>query len=246
MFNNDRAIALDYDLTDTNLMSFANALQISDTFFPVGMYNFSHGLETFVQSGLVNDFESVVSLLKDILSNQIGPADCVALANVYRAGKEPDVSTILLVDEMLYSMKLSNESRESSVKTGKCLLSNMLLMLSDKLTLSKFNDRVCAKDTPGNYAVVLGLSGYLLGISCSQVMIMELYSFCVSFVSAAMRLLRINHYESIKIINGLNPLFLEIVKENIYKTPNEMFSCTPLVDVMSIKHEQATTRMFLS
>ena len=111
--------SLRYDVQETHLKSFAKALQISDTFFPVGMFNFSHGLESFVQEDMVKDKDDVVTLLGDILSHQIAPADCVALANSYRAAEQFDLNTLLLVDEMLYAMKLTIENRECSVKTGK-------------------------------------------------------------------------------------------------------------------------------
>ena len=246
MSNNGKKISLRYDVQETHLKSFAKALQISDTFFPVGMFNFSHGFESFVQEEMVKDKDDVVVLLEDILSHQIAPADCVALANGYRAAEQSDLNTLLLVDEMLYAMKLTIENRECSVKTGKCLLSNILLMVPENLIICDFNEKVRVGASPGNYAVALGLGGYLLGITCSEVMMIELYSFCVSFVSAAMKLVQIDHYTAVKIINDLQPLLVDIIKKNIHKVPGEMYSCAPLADIMSIKHEQATARMFLS
>ena len=61
-----------------------------------------------------------------------------------------------------------------------------------------------------------------------------------------MRLIKMDHVMAIKIINKLQPLFVEIIQKNIYKIPDEMYSCAPLVDIMSIKHERADVRMFLS
>jgi urease accessory protein len=237
---------LKYDVREAHLKSFAKALQISDTFFPVGMFNFSHGFESFVQEEMVTDEGDVVALLGDILSHQIAPADCVALANGYRAAEQSDLNALLLIDEMLYAMKLTIESRECSVKTGKCLLSNILLMVPGNSILGDFNKKVSAGASPGNYAIALGLGGYLMGITCSEVMMIELYSFCVSLISAAMKLVQLDHYTAIKIINDLQPLLVDTIKENIHKAPDEMYSCAPLVDIMSIKHEQATVRMFLS
>ncbi|MCR4290854.1 MAG: hypothetical protein NUV86_11410 [Candidatus Scalindua sp.] len=243
---NVKKTPLKCDVQETHLKSFAKALQISDTFFPVGMFNFSHGLESFVQEEMIKNVDDVVGLLDDILSHQIAPADCVALANSYRAAEQSDLNTLLLVDEMLYAMKLTIENRECSVKTGKCLLSNILLMVPEHLIIRDFNEKVRAGVSPGNYAVALGLGGYLLGITCSEVMMIELYSFCVSFVSAAMKLVQIDHYTAIKIINDRQSLLVDIIKKNIHKVPDEMHSCAPLVDIVSIKHEQATVRMFLS
>ena len=55
----DKETPLRYDVQETHLKSFVKALQISDTFFPVGMYNFSHGLESFVQEEMVKDVDDV-------------------------------------------------------------------------------------------------------------------------------------------------------------------------------------------
>jgi urease accessory protein len=241
-----KKIPLTYNVHEAQLKSFATALQISDTFFPVGMFNFSHGFESFVQEEMVRNEDDVVALLGDILSHQIAPADCVALVNGYRAAEQSDLNTLLFVDEMLYAMKLTTESRECSVKTGKCLLSNILLMVPENPILRDFSKKISEGASPGNYAVTLGLGGYFMGITCSEVMMIELYSFCVSLISAAMKLIQIDHYTAIKIINDLQPLLVDIIKKNIHKTPEEMYSCAPLVDIMSIKHEQATVRMFLS
>lgn len=246
MNDNGKKTPLNGDVHDWHLKTFVRALQISDTFFPVGMYNFSHGLESFVQVEIVKNVDDLVFLLKDIITHQIAPADCVALANAYRVAEQNDLNMLLHIDEMLYTMKLSGEIREGSLKTGKCLLSNLLLMISDRIILRDFNEMVRAGVSPGNYAVVLGFGGYLLGIPCPEVMMIKLYSFCVSFVGAAMRLIKMDHYRAIKIISELQPLFTDIIKKNIYKTPEEMYSCAPLADIMSIKHEKATVRMFLS
>ncbi len=246
MSNNGKKTPPNGKVRDQRLKTFVRALQISDTFFPVGMYHFSHGLESFVQREIVRDVDDLVCLLKDILMHQIAPVDGVALANAYRAAEQSDLNTLLRIDEMLYVMKLPGEIREGSVKTGKCLLANLLLMISDRIILRDFHEMVRTGASPGNYAVVLGFGGYLLEIDCPEVMMMALYSFCVSFVGAAMRLMKMDHYKSLKIISDLQSLLADMIQKNIYKTTEEMYSCAPLADIMSVKHEKATVRMFLS
>lgn len=246
MSNNARKKPRNWEVQGQQLKTFARALQISDTFFPVGMYHFSHGLESFVQRELVKDADDLVCLLEDILVYQIAPVDGVALANAYRVAEQSDVNTLLRIDEMLYIMKLPNEIREGSVKTGKCLLTNLLFMVSDRIILRDFHEMVRTGVSPGNYAVALGLGGYLLGMTCPEVMMVAFYSFCVSFVGAAMRLMKMDHYVALKMISELQDLFTDMIRQNIYKTPEEMYSCAPLADIMSVKHEKATVRMFLS
>src|SRR3990172_11794004 len=91
--NNGGKIPLRWDVQEPHLKTFASALQISDSFFPVGMYNFSHSLESFVQMELVKDLDDLSLLLNDILIHQIAPADCVALVNAYRAAEKSDLNS---------------------------------------------------------------------------------------------------------------------------------------------------------
>ncbi len=71
-------------------VSFLNALQLSDTFFPTGLYTLSHGLEAFVQAGLASK-GNVEVLLRDYLENVLGPADGVAVSHAHRATEERDL-----------------------------------------------------------------------------------------------------------------------------------------------------------
>ena len=60
-------------------------LQLSDSFFPTGMYTMSNGLEALFYSNkksIANPM-ALLNLLKVYIENQIGPADCTALGAAY-------------------------------------------------------------------------------------------------------------------------------------------------------------------
>ena len=61
------------DKMDTQEISI---LQISDSFFPTGMYTTSNGLETLFYSKKINDANELRDLIKVYIEHQIGPADC--------------------------------------------------------------------------------------------------------------------------------------------------------------------------
>jgi urease accessory protein len=58
-------------------------LQLSDSFFPTGMYSMSNGLEAIFYSGNKMKAEELLELIATLLQYQIGPADCTALGNAY-------------------------------------------------------------------------------------------------------------------------------------------------------------------
>ena len=73
------------DFSDLSLM------QISDSFFPTGLYTMSNGLETLFSEKRIASIDELYELIQTNIVQQIGPADCVALANAYNftGSKDP-------------------------------------------------------------------------------------------------------------------------------------------------------------
>ena len=77
------------DLSELTLM------QLSDSFFPSGLYTMSNGLETIFDEKRVSSEGDVYDFLEVTLEQQLGPADSVALSNAYDCAKNEDISGII-------------------------------------------------------------------------------------------------------------------------------------------------------
>jgi len=100
------------DFSDLSLM------QISDSFFPTGLYTMSNGLETLFSEKRIASIDELYELIQTNIVQQIGPADCVALANAYNFTGSKDVERIIECDKLLFSMKLVKELREATCRSG--------------------------------------------------------------------------------------------------------------------------------
>ena len=89
-------------------------LQLSYFFFPTGMYTMSNGLETLFYSKKIKMANELRDLIKVYIEHQIGPADCNALGNAYECADKLDLSKLIKVDQIIYSMKLVSEIRDAS------------------------------------------------------------------------------------------------------------------------------------
>ena len=74
------------DLSELTLM------QLSDSFFPSGLYTMSNGLETIFDEKRALSEGDVYDFLEVTLEQQLGPADSVALSNAYDCAKNEDIS----------------------------------------------------------------------------------------------------------------------------------------------------------
>lgn len=225
-------------------VEFLNALQLSDSFFPTGLYTLSHGFEAFVQAGLASK-EDLEALLRDYLENVLGPADGVALSHAHRAAEGRDLGCLLEVDRRLLAMKLIRETREASRRVGRRILTTTIALNPDSL-LVEYRLAVDAGACPGNAAVVLGAVAAALGIARREALLIELYTFSTSLLGAAMRLIRLDHEEAQCILARLKPVMVRVAEENLDRSPSEMRAFAPLIDIMGMAHERARIRLFIS
>ncbi|HEU4468137.1 MAG TPA: urease accessory protein, partial [Nitrososphaeraceae archaeon] len=69
-------------------------LQISDSFFPTGLYATSSGLEVLSQLKKLKD-KDVTEFIATYLKQVMGPSDCTALGNAYQSCKRRDMTSLL-------------------------------------------------------------------------------------------------------------------------------------------------------
>ena len=228
-----------------NDTAFLRTLQLADSFFPTGMVTLSHGLEAFVDEGLVSTSEDFSALLSDYLRHQLGPTDAVALANAHEAAERSDIVTVVEVDHALISMKLAKEAREGSVKTGRRLLATARRLSSSKV-VDQLADAADAGETPGNYAIAWGAVAAALGIPRREAMLAELHAFSVALLAAAIRMGRLTYLQAQDVLKDASEAIAEVVEESIERSLGEMRSFAPMIDLMAMHHQRAERRLFVS
>jgi urease accessory protein len=238
-------------LQPSPLTSLVSVLQLSDSAFPSGRYTLSYGLETLVQSGHLTvpaDDSTLLTLLGDTIRFGAAPSDGVALACAHRAldrEGEADLDLVSEVDERLTAVKLPREAREASTRTGRAVLATATAAI-DRGGLFGFAERVRRGLSPGNHAVVIGLLSASLGVPRGDAVVGELYAFASGWVAAAVRLALVDHRVAQALLHRLRPVIADAAGDVINRGVEQISSCTPLLDAVSMRHEQAELRLFAS
>ena len=206
----------------------------------------SNGLETLFDEKRLTDADDIETFISSLITNQLGPADCVALSNAYDFASSRDVEKIISVDRTLYSMKLIKEVREAVCRSGSQMLKCIRVLVNDNDILNDYSDAVKNSETPATHPIVTALSCNILGIEKKRASLLMLYGFSTSMVGASLRLGLIDHLQSQKIIHHLKPLVKRTVEDNITKKLNEMWQFAPEADVVQILHEQKFSKMFIT
>ena len=229
----------------TDIYEQLGIMQLSDSFFPSGLYATSNGLEILVHDRKIKNANELRELIKVFQSQQIGPADCVALCNAYDFIENDDFEKIIQVDNTLYAMKLVKEIRETSTRSGIQLIKCIKSFKDDKF-LKLYSNSITKQTCSGIYPVSFAIAANSLGIKKQQAATMLLYGFTVSVVGAALRMGVIEHFEAQKIIDELKNEISSIVQQNLKKSLEEMWQFAPELDIVQISHEKMNQKMFIT
>jgi urease accessory protein len=220
-------------------------MQLSDSFFPTGMYSMSNGLEAIFYSGKKIKAEELRELVKTYLEYQIGPADCTALGNAYEHAARSDLLKLLEVDRVIFSMKLVQEIRDASIRSGTQLV-RCIRSFSDNKILGQYDNAIRGGQAFGPYPVALAVAANAFLIPKEKAALVMLYSFSVSIVGAALRLGMLQHFDGQKVIDELKPTIVKVTKANINRPIEGMWQFAPSIDIIQISHERMNSKMFIT
>jgi urease accessory protein len=227
------------DMADLSMM------QLSDSFFPTGMYSMSNGLEAIFYSGKKMKSEELRELVKTYLEYQIGPADCTALGNAYEYASRSNLPKLLEVDRAIFSIKLVQEIRDASIRSGTQLV-RCIRSFSDNKILGQYEDAIRGGKAFGPYPAALAVAANAFLIPKEKAALMMLYSFSVSIVGAALRLGMLQHFDGQKVIDELKPTIVKVTKANINRPIEGIWQFAPSIDVIQIAHERMNSKMFIT
>ena len=88
-------------------------MQLSDSFFPTGLYATSNGLEFLFSNNEIKGLEDIKNMIKVNIEQQIGPSDCIALSHAFMNAEKKDFKEIIQADEIAFIMKTNKRDKKS-------------------------------------------------------------------------------------------------------------------------------------
>jgi len=221
-------------------------MQLSDSFFPTGIFATSNGLEFLFKEKKIQGMKDLTELIEISINQQIGPSDCVALANVIDGANKNDFDKVIEADNIVFATKPIKEIRNASVRSGVQLIKCVSEFVNDNKILNQYQDNITKNKARGVFPVAFAVCCNALEIKKEKSMAMMLYGFTVSIVGAALRLGLIQHFEGQKIIHSIKPVISKTIKEYSNKSLLEIWQFAPQVDITQMSHEKMDSKMFIT
>ena len=213
--------------------------------FPVGAFSYSHGLEYAVEAGLVTNVDELEEWLEAILRYGTGRVDSMHFRAAYQATEDDLPNVIELSSAMIGTNELSKEGHSQ----GRAFIRTVELawgcgLPGEWLTTA---DRTESSIT---YPVAVALTCRRQSIPIRCALTAYLQAFVSNLVSAAVRLIPIGQTGGQAVVSHMAAVVGEVVDEVLQfctgGLAGDLGSSTPMLDWVSMQHENQYTRLFRS
>lgn len=218
---------------------------MTDSAFPVGTFSFSNGLETASHIGLVRDGATLEEYASSA-ARQAAFSDGVAALMAWRAANDGDYGRIVDVDRGIILFKMNDEARMMLCRMGKKMAELSERLFADGSLMGRWLADIRASVTPGTYPVAQGIAFALAGLGEEELFASHQYGVINMILSAALRCVRVSHYDTQRILLRLSEHTPEHYARARIMTFDDMNSFVPEMDIMASMHEKGNMRMFMN
>ena len=230
--------------SDNRSGSLARFLQFGDSMFPIGGFSFSCGLESAVQTGVVDDRATLHAFARTALE-QAARGDGIALIAAHRAAVASDVEALIAIDRQAFARKPSDEARTMSTRMGRKFTEIGVEVIGAPL-IRTWLARIVEGVTPGCYPIALAVNFAAQGLSAREAFLVHHYGVATAILGAALRLIRVSHVDTQAILYDLNAGVDAAYETAAAARLSDMAGFAPLSDILAAVHAKAHVRLFMN
>jgi urease accessory protein len=222
----------------------ARLLQFGDSMFPIGAFAFSGGLEAAIQKGVVIDARTLFEFARTATA-QAAAGDGIALIHAHRAARAGDLDEVAGIDQRVFARKLSSESRMMSVRMGR-KAAELGAQVTGAPLVAAWRDCIESGATPGCHPLSLAVNFAAQDLPARDAFVAHHYGVAVTILSAALRLMRIDHVETQKMLYGLTDCVDDAYTRAASASLNAMAGFAPMTEILAAVHVKAHVRLFMN
>jgi urease accessory protein len=220
-------------------------LHLSDPTLPIGGFNHSGGLETYVQLGIVADANSAELFVRNMLQHNLAYNDAAFVGLAYAAADEADLARLLDLDRECGALKAPAEIRQASRKLGVRLF-KIFESQSGSPLVEVWGQAIAEGNAEGHHAIVFGLCARVFEIPLYEAVYSFCYSAAVNMITNAVKLVPLGQLSGQDILFRLEPMLARVAETAIGLEREQVGVCNIGFDIRCMQHEKLYSRLYMS
>lgn len=219
--------------------------QICDSTFPIGSFNHSYGMETYLREETMTDAEAFGEWLKIYLMTQFKYGEGLVIRLCHESLAKNQIQDIWDYDERLTVSSVAQETRDGQKMIAKQMI-QLILDLYDVPLLDEYRQRILDGDSYGNPAIVFAIFTWSRSLEVDESIMYYGYSVLSTMVQNAVRAIPIGQKSGqIALKEALK--VLEVMTDKIQSLDAaDLGANMPGVELSQMKHETQAFRLFMS
>ncbi|OOF54221.1 urease accessory protein UreF [Rodentibacter genomosp. 2] len=220
-------------------------LHLVDPTLPIGGFNHSNGLETFVQQRIVESKATLEEYVQTQLLQNWIYNDGAYLSLSFDAMENHNFDRLCELDWELSATKVARESREGSFKLGVRLL-KIFIRYENHPVLMAYQQAISEKRVQGYFPIVFAMIAQTMGLSKADTLYAFYYNAAVGVITNGVKLIPLSQMDGQDILFGLRQLLQQAVELSLNPDLDWLGAATLANDIRAMQHEQLYTRLYMS
>lgn len=225
--------------------------------FPIGAFSYSHGLESAIADGRINNASSCEQWIAGIFQYGSGWNDAICTSHAYScidvelsltsgavAHDHSDSTTQALrsslqaINDLALALCAGAERRRETIQQGHAFAT--AAAISNAPTVLSLIDHEIS------LPVAVGAQGALTGISLNSLLPACIQANASNLVWICTRLIPLGQTQALQIIANLQTLIIDIAQRAVKSSLSDLGGCALLADLASIEHERLYSRVCIT
>lgn len=225
--------------------------QICDSTFPIGTFNHSYGMETYLRDGIVNSNETFEKWLSVYLKTQFKWGEGLAVRLTMEACNEEEYTHIWEYDELLNYSTAALETRHGARLIAIQMIDLLLFLYGDRecievKLLKEYRQRIREEKSFGNQAIAFALFMHMMEQGSRETVCCYAYSVVTTMVQNAVRAIPLGQKAGQMILHDIFDDIIELSKEIEKLDVSYLGASVPGIELAQIRHETTLFRIFMS